>query len=155
MNGSGGYRPCPKRDPSFNAVSRQFNDDVFMVNRELNVNGEKKDYYPSGALLCKATYTDGLQDGPMTLYYETGELHTKGDVAGDSSSWSYYDKTGREIGYCTASAEKSTWPDGSLHFLLERNPATGNRHGRYTVNNEDGSTLHHEMYSEGSLLSPE
>lgn len=148
MNGSGGYRPCPKRSLAFQEVQQQYND-VFEKNKNMKINGETREYHPNGALLCNATYVDGMPVKAVSLYYPSAKVHTLAFGTGDTAAWWYYDENGKILGYCTPTIEMSRWPDGNLHFTLHRKPVSGDRHGHYEVYNEDGSLLHDEMYEDG------
>lgn len=152
MNGSLGYRPATKMPESFKAVRKLAIEKQFQ-NLELGVNGAKTDFYPGGQLLCEAVYKDGQADSPMTIYYESGKQHTVKTGKDEESSWFEFDEAGKLLGYCTPSSVMSTWPDGSLHFHIDRRVSDGKRHGVYKINREDGEVLYDRLYIDGEVHS--
>lgn len=67
-------------------------------------NGKWIDFDPYGIKVCEGTYKDNRVEGPITFYYEDGNVKSKGQYLHwkqPIGKWIYYDKKGNVVSTMT------------------------------------------------------
>lgn len=62
-------------------------------------NGEWTSYFASGTVRSRATYANGLREGPSSVYHENGMLFYKGQYHNDQQvgDWLFFDDQGTQL----------------------------------------------------------
>ena len=63
-------------------------------------NGKWTDYSPEGVKECEGTYKDNRVEGPVTFFYENGNVKSEGQYLHwkkPIGKWNYYDKLGNLV----------------------------------------------------------
>ena len=63
-------------------------------------NGKWVDYSPEGIIECEGTYKNNRVEGPVTFYYENGEVKSEGQYLHwkrPIGEWKYYDMKGNLV----------------------------------------------------------
>jgi hypothetical protein len=62
-------------------------------------NGEWSSYFPNGTIRSRATFVDGVREGPTKVYHENGLLYYSGQYHRDKQvgEWLFFDAQGAQV----------------------------------------------------------